>query len=73
MNAKEKVEVLRQQVNALLTIEREMMQERQAELEGEANADPAVERSKPPKSDSRYASISEHAHRRKSGTGVLGR
>jgi len=68
MNAKDKVEVLRQQVNALLSIERELMQETQAQREHEVNGDGAVERGKPPRSETQHSSISDDTHRRKNGT-----
>jgi hypothetical protein len=72
MNAKDKVEVLRQQVNALLSIERDLMQERQAQHEHGVNEDGAVERGKPPKSETQHSSISGDSHRRKNGTSANG-
>jgi hypothetical protein len=67
MNAKDKVEVLRQRVNALLRIEWELMQEQQAQRKDEIEGDSGVERGKPPKSETKHSSISGRSHRRKSG------
>jgi hypothetical protein len=70
MNTKDKVEVLRKQVNALLSIEREVMQERQVQLENDGKGDDAVERGKPPVSERQRFSIFDQDHRRHGGTGT---
>ena len=70
MNAKDNVEVLRQQVNALLSIERELMQEHQAQLKNDTNGGLAVKRGKPPKSEAKHFLMSGRSQRRKIGAGI---
>lgn len=68
MKAKDKVEVLRQQVNALLNIERDMMKERQSQDAAEGEIAPVVDRAKPPRAETRHASISGKSHERSNGS-----
>jgi hypothetical protein len=68
MNAKDKVEVLRQQVNALLSIERELIQERQEQLQDQVIDDRTLRVGKPPMPSAGHSSTSDDSRPRKTGT-----